>query len=274
MGKKALWILVAVLSLALIGTVSLLGVNQWKANQAEAEAAAQQKEKADQAQVLTDKAEAEAAAQQKEKADQAQVLIDRDKAFVTAMRGAAGGVIEESNPEATVKLGQGLCEVMAEEESTSESWPPLIIATYLTTSEEDPYTSEEAAHVVSLSVNTFCPEQGPATFEEILTILETDPEAAEEELAEEQSQDSRAVALKAERFVTAIRNGIPFYKSLPEDLIVDLGEAVCAGLKNGGSVEQMVRTFTEAGRTIDEAKLLTAGAMGAFCYEEIGKLSD
>lgn len=261
MGKKAIWILVAVLALALIGTASIIGVNQWKASQAKAEAVTQQKLKA----------------------DQEQAILDRDEAFVASMK-ASDDQLAGGDPENIVAFGKGLCEVMTEEGSAGKSSPPHNVAFYLATLDDDPSTATEAAHAVSLSVSTYCPEHGPATFETIQSALQADEAEAEaEERAEAQAKaeaqrkkeleeqaESKANVITIEKFISAVRKNVSPFKRASDSELIETGQAVCHSIKLGVSTENIVIAAQQdnVGMTMEEAYFFVGGSIGAFCWEE------
>lgn len=250
MSKKVLWIIVSTLTLALLGAASVFGVNHWKASQAESQAAAHRKQRA----------EMDAKIAVQDTATAAQFASDVH---------AQVPQFENTNVEEMVTYAKTLCLGLASGDSVEEAHTSL--------TNED-YDSLDAGKYINLSIKTYCSHQTPFDIEaeserraELLADIEREDN---ERLRNEQSETGSPEWITEEKYLSAIRETVPTLKSASNKEILDAGADVCENLKLGLTPTQVVEAAVAADFGSEEAYLFVATSMGRFCTNYVEENSN
>lgn len=66
-------------------------------------------------------------------------------------------------------------------------------------------------------------------------------------------------------FLQAVYDNVPEFRSVPADVALDLGYAICADLDSGTPVEEVFRAGLDNGFSEQAVGFITGAAVGAFC---------
>lgn len=222
MSKKALWILVSVLVLALVGGGTAFGINQWKAAQVEKEAEANAKKRAEMDAGIA-------------KAEQSR--LDRDNAFATAIKTKIVSLTGRDS-KALSEWGQGMCAAIANGST------PQDVAVSITEDPKFNFNIPYASMAVSESISTYCPEQGPMSMEQIDTLVREEQES--KKLAEqERITQIRLKTSDLDKYYKNAAEQLNIFAKKGKKWTIDHGFKTCAAIDDGESIQSLIESFEE-----------------------------